>query len=348
MTRVCIGIDNGHYGHKLWDHCGKFSTTLTRAKLGENQMVSMIGDSKSSNLTVNTDGLSFTCGKIRRYDEVNPRTFPTSQLARVLLHYSIAMHEDGKYSKTDNLHVCTGIPLGRYFKAGKAIADSELVAEVEANLSKPATIIMPNGEEITRSLNVVVKPQTFVAWYAYILEEIREPGSDFAKPKVRRREERFNEPVAMIDIGGGTTEICIIEDAKMDMLSSGSEYVGSNDIRTNLEILICDKFKTDSISSFLIDSAMATKKIAFDGSEFDVSELYKEAHSAASAKITSYILNKLGTNRQRELNAVRLIGGGVHEFRTAIESTVKRSKIVENPQHENAKGMYLMCRYLLK
>jgi hypothetical protein len=345
MSRICLGIDNGHYAHKVYDHAGKMSTVLSRAKLGENQMVSMMADNKSASMVIASEGVTYTCGKIRRHEEVNPKTFPQSPLSRILLHYAISQHEGGKFLTSDNVHVCAGIPLGRYFKSGKPVADDELVKSVTENLSKPVTLFMPDGSELTKEINVVVKPQTFVAWYAYILEEKRN-DSDPTKPKVIKHEMRMKEPVAMIDIGGGTTEICVIEDAQMDMAASGSEFIGSNDVRLNLEKFICDKYQMDSISTYLVDVAMQTKKLVLDGDEIDVSDLHAESFSQANAKLINFIQNKLGTNRQRELNAVRLIGGGCVEFKHAIESAVRRSSMVPFPQHENAKGMYLMQRYL--
>jgi hypothetical protein len=347
MSRVCIGIDNGHFAHKVYDHAGKMSTVLTRAKLGENQMVAMLADAKSTSMTLSAEGVMYTCGKIRRHDEVNPQTFPQSPLSRVLLHYAISQHESGKFLQSDALHVCTGIPLGRYYKPGKGVADEDLITSVVDNLSKPVTLYMPDGTQITKQVKVEVKPQTRVAWYAYVLEEQRTDG-DPTKPKLIKHDLRMREPVAIIDIGGGTTDICVIEDAQMDMAASGSEYIGSNDVRVNLERLICDKFKMDSISSYLVDYAMEHKKLVLDGSEFDVKDLHAESFSQANAKLINFIKNKLGSNRQRELNAVRLIGGGCMDFKHAIESSVSRSSMVSHPQHENAKGMYLLQRYLLK
>lgn len=349
-NRICLGIDNGHYAHKVYDHVGGMSSVLTRSKLGEDLTVSMMGDSKTSNMTLVTDSVAYTCGKLRRYDDVNPLTFPESQAARVLLHYAMAMHREGKFLESENLSICTGIPIGRYFKKGRTEVDNELVSSIVKNLSEPVTIKFPDGKEITKTVNVIVKPQTFVAWYAYILEEKRTAGmADPSKPQVIRHDSRFNEPVAFVDIGGGSTDIVVIEDASMDVTASGSEYIGSNDIRRYFEQLICEKFGMDGgVSSFLIDRAIQTKMLALDGKEYNVEEEYLAAHSEADAKVLNFIKNKLGTNRQRQLNSIRLIGGGCHEFSGPITKAITRSAEAEHPQHENAKGMYLLARYLNK
>lgn len=348
-SRICLGVDNGHYAHKVYDHVGAMSSVLTRCKLGEDLSVAMMSDVKSTNLTVVTEGVPYTCGKLRRYEEVNPLTFPESNAARVLLHYAIAMHKEGKYVESENLSICTGIPIGRYYKQGRTEVDHDLVNSIIKNLSQPVTIKYPNGKEVTKSVNVIVKPQTFVAWYAYILEEIRTSGmADPSKPQVIKHEDRFSEPVAFIDIGGGTTDIVVIEDTRMDIAASGSEFIGSNDIRRDFERLVCERFSMDGISSHLLDKAMQTMSLALDGKQYDVSELYKAAHSEANAKLLSFIKNKLGTNRQRQLNSVRLIGGGCHQFSEPIRQAIHRSEQVEHPQFENAKGMYLLARYLSK
>ena len=348
-NRVCLGIDNGHYAHKVYDHVGAMSSVLTRCKLGEDLSVSMMADVKTSNLTIFTDGVPYTCGKLRRYEEVNPMTFPESHLARVLLHYALSMHKDGKYLESDNLSICTGIPIGRYFKPGRTEVNQDLVDSIIKNLSQEVTIKFPNGREVTKKVNVLVKPQTFVAWYAYILEEVRTAGmADQSKPQVIKHDERFNEPVAFIDIGGGTTDIVVIEDARMDIAASGSEFIGSNDIRRDFERLVCEKFSMDGISSHLLDKAMQTMSLALDGKQYYVTELYNAAHSEANAKLLGFIKNKLGTNRQRQLNSVRLIGGGCHQFSEPVKQSIHRSVEVEHPQFENAKGMYLLARYLSK
>lgn len=348
-SRICLGIDNGHYAHKVYDHVGAMSQVLTRCTLGDDLNVSMMADVKSSKMTLITDGVSYTCGKLRRFEEVNPLTFPESPVARVLLQYALAMHKEGKFLDSDNLSICTGIPIGRYFKKGRTEVDTELVESIKNNLSQSVTIKMPDGSEVTKSVNVIVKPQTFVAWYAYILEEKRTAGmADPSKPQVIRHDERFHEPVAFVDIGGGTTDIVVIEDASMDVSASGSEFIGSNDIRRDFEQLICEKFNMDAISSSLIDNAMKTKIIPLDGREYNVEELYLAAHSEANAKLLNFIKNKIGTNRQRQLSSIRLIGGGCHQFSDPITKAITRSVEAEHPQFENAKGMYLMARYLNK
>lgn len=350
-SRICLGIDNGHYAHKVWDHAGKMSSVLTRTRRGEHNSISMMAGGKTTTVTLLADGMPFTCGEtLRTFEPVKPLSFPTSQLARVLLHYALHSHEGGRYRGASEVEVCTGLPLGRYLLEGTNKVDNTLIESVQQNLSKPVILQTKddrgNTVESEVALKVIVKPQTFVAWYAYVFEEQRK-DADPTKPKIIQHQSRMHEPTAIIDIGGGTTEICVIENMEMDCAVSGSKYVGSNNVRDKLSEMIRHQYSMDSMTSYMLDRAMTEKQIELDGHIMNVHSLYDEALRISSEEIVNFIDDKIG-RRQREINAVRLIGGGCGDFMAAIEKSVSRIKMVENPQYENAKGMYYMLRYLMR
>lgn len=347
--RICIGIDNGHFAHKGYDHTGATSLTETRVKVGKDTTVAMMGNNAQpsrSYATADTLGSSVTysCGSFRAFERVNPMTFPEVPISRIALHDAVAQHQNGKYLGHEGLSICTGIPLGRYFKNGTAEVDQVLVDSIKHNLSQPVQHL---GRNEAFSLKVEVKPQTFVAWYAYIMEEKRSE-QDKSKVELIIHESRLDDPIAIVDVGGGTTDICVIMDGSMQPEFSGSEFVGSNTIRENLEQLIKQKFEMDSVGAKTLDDAITKKSVFLDGKDWEVLDLYRQAYSSAAEALTSFISRKLSKSLQKELKEIRIIGGGSIDFAASLQKTIARSVLVPEPQFENAKGMYLLLRHRMR
>lgn len=346
--RICLGVDDGHFGIKTFDDRGKHSVALSRARIGRSQIVNAMGEDTGV-YHLRTNGTEYSCGNISKYEEVSPMTFPSSALNRILVHMAVHQHDGGHYieqalkQKDPVIEVCTGLPVGRYFNQGRK--NTKLVEEKMQKLSEPVSFIHESGSAIEVKIKPIVTAQTFAAWYDYIITEERVSGKSANQPKVIRHDDRINESVAFVDLGGGTTDVVIIENKNFEFNGNPSLNVGSNDVRQHLCQALANQFEMEDVSRSMVDSAMNSKRVTVDGKEHDVNSLVSAAYEVNAEKILAHIEKNIGT-KGREVKKLLFIGGGAKEFNPYLKGKYVIEEWPEDGQISNARGMYKMLRYI--
>lgn len=347
--RICLGVDDGHFGIKTFDDRGKHSIALSRARIGRSTIVNVMGEDAGV-VHLKTDGVEYSCGKISNYEQITPENFPSSPLNRVLVHMAIHQHDSGHYvqqaikkGKEIEIEVCTGLPIGRYFKQGRK--NTQLIEEKTQNLSKPVSLVTNDGKEIAISIKPSVTAQTFSAWYDYILTEERLASKPANQPKVIKHDERISESVAFVDLGGGTTDVVVIEDKNFEFSGNPTLSVGSNDVRLFLANALATHFDMEAVSRGMVDDAMTKGIVSLDGKEHDVANLVKEAFNINAEKILAHVKNHIGS-KGREVKKLFFIGGAANEFKQVLSGHYRIEEWPSDGQILNARGMYKLLRYI--
>jgi hypothetical protein len=350
-TRICMGVDDGHYGIKTYDDRGKSGFVLSRARAGRSQIVNAMGQDTGV-YQFSTDDTDYSCGNIAKYEHVSPESFPTSPINRVLIHMALHNHDNGHYIRQVlkqggevEIEVCTGLPIGRYFKQGKK--NSALIEEKMKYLSKAVSLINDQGSEVNIKIKPSVTPQTFSAWYDYIITEQRNTKRSSNQPEIIKHSDRMKEPVAFVDVGGGTTDVVVIDNMNFEYTGNPSLNVGSNNVRAALNELIAEKFDLEMPSIDMVDSAFTKQTVFVDGKDHDVTQLVTRAFKESAEQIMSHIQQHIGT-KGREVSKLCFIGGSAAEFKHAIQGSYTNETWPADAQIINARGMYKYLRYIAK
>lgn len=251
--------------------------------------------------------------------------FHTSTMNRVLVSHALV---SGGYGGK-KIKLVTGLPVEDFFVKGKK--NLEKIEAKKENLLKAVNSSIP-GVEMPSIVEVDVGCQALSAFVDYFLDDNLEE-KDVSIDKV-----------AIVDIGGRTTDIALILDGQQfDPSRSGTANVGVLDVYNALSDLIQGKFKTrDKYPLSFLDKALRNKTVKMWGRPQDISELVDEAVNEQRGKIAREIERKLGG--ASDLDSVIFVGGGSALFGD-ISSIFPNGYQPEDPEFSNARGLYKYVKH---
>ena len=172
---------------------------------------------------------------------------------------------------------------------------------------KHIKFLMPDIEKEIRIENVEVYPEGFCAFMGAIFETKRRirPGSDKILPSA----------TLVIDIGAGTTDLCIIKGGRLIDGSRHSEDVGGNQVFQNLgQALRRDLGK--SLSRDTLIEASITGIARIGSRDINVVSHLKNARQVVSTNIVSAIRNYIESSDYSvfDIENILICGGGAEEY----------------------------------
>lgn len=314
----------------------------SRAQYGVPNQIAVLGDGQRSAI-YKTDGKVYTVGS-QKSDSTETDDYPYSNINRVLIHNALC--NAGLQGK--EIHLCTGLPLNRFYVGRPAVRNQELIDKKEASL-KQSVIRMNDRENPDDGYQapVVVKtttlPQGMAAWFNYLITETKNGDGTIDAKHHRDRE---MAPVAFVDIGGRTTDVAVIEGASLDMARSGSIPEGMLKVQNILVENVRKKFGLNYTSDAQIDQMMRTLKVHDSGVECDISDLMLDAKMEVVERIYSDLQSRIGQGR--ELKEIMFIGGGSVALNKEITTwyNEKHGRVTDDPLFENASGMIKFLKYV--
>lgn len=226
------------------------------------------------------------------------------------------------------IHLVTGLPMRTFFGANKRKDAALIDAKVEAFKQ---VVISDVTDPVVVERHTVV-PQAVAAWYDWTIQD--------GDSGPIRMVERERAGVAIVDIGGRTTDFAILQGGSLDLARSGSIDAGMLDVRSNLREEIRLRFKLDTTpSDALVDEAMQSGAISLYGKQHDVMDLRAEAVSELMTQIRAGCISHIGQGA--ELSEVVFCGGGasVQYMQEALEGLFAHQTILPDPLFANARGM---------
>jgi len=110
-----------------------------------------------------------------------------------------------------------------------------------------------------------VIPEALAAWYDYVIQDKDEV--------VTLDKDRVSQPVAIIDIGGRTTDYVVVKDQAILHGSSGSLQCGMLNVKQRLADGIQARFDLETLSEQLVSNAVERNRIRLQGRDHDVKDL---------------------------------------------------------------------------
>ena len=181
-----------------------------------------------------------------------------------------------------------------------------------------------------------VIPEALAAWYDHIISE--------ANGGVQLEAERLGVPVAVIDIGGRTTDFVVVADQAVRHDSSGSLRCGLLDLKRHVASAIRAKFDLEELSERAADDAVRSGSVRLFGKTHDVAELVRHARRELVERLHAETQRQLG--RGAELERILFVGGGAVALAEDIRDWFPNQTLAPHPAFANARGMLKYLRYV--
>lgn len=306
---VIMGIDLGFVQTKAsvgdWEE--KFGSIV---KPRSEVAVSDLEDSEGYVVTYN--GVTYNVGSKGSYDFKADRLSRDTDIVKLLTVFGL--HQ--KRSITEIETIVTGLPVYEF-------------NNYKENLRKTLEGWFQyefNGEtRQTRVKNASVIPQSAGAFYDYILD---------SKGEVKD-EPLASEDVLVLDIGGRTTDGCIMEGAKYSQ-DSFTIFQGVWKAHNELRRLIAKEHRY-TLKPFEVDKVMRSGALKLGSREVGVKDLVYKAVASVYPEMRDELT--LHVDDFRRYSAVLLTGGGAHVYGEFLEQDIECPVIVtEGAEYANARG----------
>ena len=330
---LLLGVDDGFDCIKINENDTKNFLIQSRAAMGGEKRINIgegIGGISSIKEYV-TDDAIYQIGDIdnalpTRYDD-----FPLSSHNRALVYAAI---DQAGYGLRP-IELCTGLPLRTFFSGGGGYNDI-MISNKKSNLLKN-DVKDRLGNPVANIVGHEVIAECVATYLDYVVSEDKEG-------KVKIINDRSKDKIAIVDIGGKTTDIVVVENFSVKLDQAATMDIGMLSARSSLAERILLEFDVTVSDKALIQS-MRTGHIKIYGKKVDVRHLVQESLSELVHNIKTKVKQVIG--KGVDLDCVIMTGGGSQVLSDAVLGWYPKQIIASNPQFSNAKGMrkYLQLKH---
>ena len=250
-----------------------------------------------------------------------------SGLNRAIVQH--ALQQAGLAGRT--VHAVSGLPVSAFYWKSGALREAQIDKKRDSlkQAARPAGEVLPAGIAFHE-----VIPEALAAWYDYVIvEQNGEAGVDQA---------RLGAPVAVVDIGGRTTDYVVVQDQGIVHASSGSLPCGMLDVKQKVADGIHARFDLEALGEQRLARAVEQGLVRLRGADHDVTVLVEDAKREIVERIHAETRRQLGLGM--ELDCVLFTGGGTVALAEHLRGWFPHQVIAEHPAFANARGM---LKYLL-
>jgi plasmid segregation protein ParM len=324
---ISIGLDDGYAYTKLALADGRLVAIPSRARVGRAN-VTWLNETRHKIAEYETEATLYAAGEI----DGEPTYFdgyPFSGLNRVIVQHGMQQVKLGGHS----VHTVSGLPVSAfYLKDGSQRA--ETVEKKRASLKQA---VDPIDGRLSASIAFHdVIPEALAAWYDHVITD--------TNGDVVLAEERLGAPVAVVDIGGRTTDYVVVADQAVVHDASGSLRCGLLDVKKQVGEGICAKYDLEVIGERTVEQAVQKGSVRLYGQEQDVSALVREAKQQVLERLHAETRRQLGLGA--ELDRVLFVGGGTVALAEHIRDWFPNQAVAEHPAFANARGMLKYLRFV--
>ena len=324
---VSIGLDDGYAYTKLALPDGRLVGIPSRARVGRAN-VTWLNEAQHKIAEYKTEDTLYAAGEV----DGEPTYFdgyPFSGLNRAIVQHALQQAKlDGQ-----SVQVVSGLPVSAfYLKDGSQRADT--VEKKRASLKQPVDPI--DGRLAAAIAFHEIIPEALAAWYDYV---ITERGGE-----VTLDEARLGVPVAVVDIGGRTTDYVVVADQSVVHDASGSLRCGLLDVKQQVGEGIRAQYDLEVVGERTVEQAVQTGTVRLYGQDQDVSALVREAKQQDVERLHAETRRQLGLGA--ELDQVLFVGGGTVALADRIRDWFPNQAVAEHPAFVNARGMLKYLRFV--
>ena len=324
---ISIGLDDGYAFTKVALSDGRLIAIPSLARIGRAN-VTWLNGSEQRVFEYETDDTVFAVGEVDG-EPTHFDGYPFSGLNRAIVQH--ALHKAGLAGRS--IHAVSGLPVSSfYLKDG-----SQRLEVVERKRESLTQGVRPiDGRQPAAIAFHEVIPEALAAWYDHIISE--------ANGGVQLEAERLGEPVAVVDIGGRTTDFVVVADQAVRHNSSGSLRCGLLDLKRQVANGIRGRFDLEELSERATEDAVRNGSVRLFGKTHDVADEVRDARRQLVERLHAETQRQLG--RGAELEQILFVGGGAVALAEDIRDWFPNQAIAPHPAFANARGMLKYLRYV--
>lgn len=324
---IQIGIDDGYAMTKLALADGRLLAIPSQARIGHARITWLDG-SAGQVAEYETGDARYAVGDVdgepTRFDG-----YPFSGLNRAIVQH--ALQRAGLAGR--QIHAVSGLPVSSYYRPDGS-RRSSLLARKRHSLRQP---VRPLADALPAIIDFhEVLPEALAAWYDHVIHEDTEGVSLGA--------EGLQIPIAVIDIGGRTTDFVVVADQAVHHTHSGSLQCGLLDLEAAIATGICSRFELEHLSQTAARAALTYGTVRLFGETRDVSSIVQEARRELVIRLRAQAQRQLGQGA--ELERILLVGGGAEVLAADLADWFPNQQVPAQPAFANARGMLKYLRYV--
>ncbi|PTH80142.1 ParM/StbA family protein [Aeromonas veronii] len=322
MKKLFVGVDDGFAETKVVLSNGACIRIPSQAKAGEMSQISINGSGHTVFPYKTNDG-NYIIGDITEADSTAFDDYPMSALNRVIVAHALRL---AGVDHDSQLFVCTGLPIKRFYIAGSI--NKSLIKQKTQNLLKNDVVAL-DGTPSPRVFKHEVISEGIAAWMDVVLYRNKDG-------KIVVNKEQAAKAMAIIDIGGRTTDVAVIQNGNLDISRSSTINVGMLSVQEMVKEAIIGKFDvTPTIEQ--LNTALSEKKIKLWGKWEPIADLVLSAQKTILSRIESECKRCIGSGA--DLDQVVFVGGTVAEVEGLLQGWFRNQHIGFEPGYANARGM---------
>jgi len=334
MDTLRVGLDDGYAFTKLVLPNNQLVAIPSRARIGQ-AGVTWIEANKQRVFEYSTEGSIYSVGKVDG-DSTRFTGYPVSGLHRCIVQHALQQASLGGRS----VHVVSGLPVSAfYFSDGQqrsgAIAQKRDTLKIAVEPRSSGGMYDRGRPPVSVAFHEVI-PEALAAWYDQVI--------DVKDGEASLNTARVETPVAVVDIGGRTTDYVVVENQGILHRSSGSLSKGMLDVHSQVSRAIQKQFNLESVSEQRVAHAGNRQTVRLHGHEHDISDIVKEAKLELVTQLHAETRRQLGLGE--ELDTIIFVGGGSAALASDIADWFPNQQIAEQPAFANARGMLKYLQYV--
>ena len=327
VNPIPVGLDDGYAYTKVALPDGRLFVIPSRGRTGQ-AGVTWIHQGQQRIFEYETEDAQYSVGEVDGAP-THFEGYPWSGLNRVITQH--ALQEAGLAGRT--VHAVSGLPVSAFYrKSGDR--RQETITKKQESLKQS---VHPMSDVLPASIAFhEVIPEALAAWYDYVIVE--------KDGKAVLDEKQLSVPVAIVDIGGRTTDYVVVKNQGILHASSGSLQCGMLDVKQHVANGIQEQFDLETLSEQLVAQAVDSKVVRLQGKDHDVAVLVDAAKREVVERIHAETRRQLGLGV--ELDRILFVGGGTVALTDHIANWFPHQAIAEHPAFANARGMLKYLRYV--
>ena len=244
------------------------------------------------------DGKRYAAGEVRHPEETRYDDYPYSAGNLAITIHALRLH-----GAKGGLRVVCGMPMSRYYDA-EGQPREDVVNRKRKAWMKDVTGYGANGhvltdEEMPRIVGVSVTSEAVTAWFDQVVDD---QGNVL--------ESRLQEQIAVVDIGGRTTDVAVVQNAEVLMANSGTTDYGVLDVYSAINRRIqSDLGLTRPVPRQRIVEGLEMGVVRVGAREVDIRAVLAEERRLLVERIHVFVTSMLGSEAAL-IDRVVFVGGG--------------------------------------
>ncbi len=325
--RPVVAIDDGYDQTKVYTESGGF-VMPTLFSFSKRQTANLGVAELGHEGHYQIDDLIYSVGDVREPQDTRYDEFPYSPA-----NLAVAIHAVRRAGvEAADLNVVTGLPVNRYYTSAGEVREESLKKKVQA-WRREVRYLPVNGHDadavVPKFVGVQVISEAVGAWFDFVVGDDGELCEDLVQRQV-----------AVVDIGGRTTDIAVVENAEVVMENSGTTDHGVLDIYAGIERRLKDELNLPTdIPRQRIVSAVASGVLQLGPREHDIRALLDEERRLLAERVRTFVQTRIGSEALF-IDKVLFVGGGAQVLKRELQGMYPQMGIPVEPHFANARGMY--------